>query len=281
MKIGVSGFAWTSRFERAHLELLPWIKSIGIDGFEVPMFEPDALPIKDIRNRFESNGLECTVCAILPKEFNPISPQRKVRQRAIGHLTRCVEATAGMGGKILCGPLFAPIGYLPQHRPTKNEWMWAVEAFQALEGVLDATDMTLSIEPVNRSETIFLRTVNVTKQLCEVIGNRRIGITLDTFHANIEERSISKAVLSANPHLKHIHLSENDRGLLGHGHIPFKDIIAALKQTRYTGYLMIEGFGYSPTEMDAPGKLWADQDISPEEFTSNAVRFLRSLLLVC
>lgn len=278
MKIGISAFAWTSCLERRHLDLLPWIKSLGIDGVEVPMFEPDALPIKKIRDAFEAHDLECTVCAILPKTVNPISPHQEQRRRAIEHLIRCVEASAAMGSKVLGGPLFAPIGYLPEHRPTKDEWSWAVEAFQSLESTLDKTDMTLSIEPVNRSETFFLRTAADTKQLCESIGNPRIGVTIDTFHANIEEQSIPKAILSLGSHLKHVHASENDRGPLGYGHVPFGDIVLSLKEIGYDGYLMIEGFGYSPKEKSAPGKLWAYTDVSPEDLTKGGVRFLKALM---
>ncbi len=242
------------------------------------MFDPAVLPIANIREAFVAHGLECTVCAILPKPFNPISPKSEIRKRAIEHLVRCIEASAAMGAKMIGGPVFAPIGYLPRHRRTKAEWCWAVEAFQALEDALNANDMTLSIEPVNRSETFFLRTAAEAKQLCESIGNPRIGVTVDTFHANIEELSIPEAIRSLGPHLKHVHASENDRGPLGRGHIPFREIVSALKDVQYQGYLMIEGFGYDPSEEHAPGNLWADPGISPKHLASNGAMYLSQLL---
>jgi D-psicose/D-tagatose/L-ribulose 3-epimerase len=278
MKIGISAFAWTARFDRTHLSLLPSIKQIGLDAIEIPMFDPAKLPIAAIKETCGTHGLECTVCAILPKRINPISPHSETRKLAIEHLIQCVETSAVMGARIIGGPLFAPIGYLPQHRPSHNEWTWAVEAFQALEGVLDANDMTLSIEPVNRSETFFLRTAAEALQLCESIGNPRIGVTIDTFHANIEERSIPVAVRSLGTCLKHIHASENDRGLLGTGHVPFKEIVSALREIRYEGYLMIEGFGYDKKEKDSPGRLWAHKDVSPEDLAQDGFKYLTQLL---
>ncbi|HTD55450.1 MAG TPA: sugar phosphate isomerase/epimerase family protein, partial [Silvibacterium sp.] len=248
MKIGISAFAWTAQFEPSHLDILPVVKSMGIDGVEIPMFDPAILPIQKIRDAFEANHLECTVCAILPRSVNPISPDKKIRKKAGEHLSRCVDAAAAMGSGILCGPLFAPIGYLPKHRPTKDEWAWAVEAFQALGPLLDRSDMTLCIEPVNRSETFFLRTAAEANSLCELIGNPRIGVTIDTFHANIEERNIPDALLSLGSRLRHVHASENDRGPLGCGHVPFPEIVAVLAKAGYEGYLMIEGFGYSSKE---------------------------------
>jgi D-psicose/D-tagatose/L-ribulose 3-epimerase len=278
MKIGISAFAWTSNFKSSHLKILPAMKELGLNGVEIPMFDPGKLPIDSIREAFVKNQLECTVCAILPEGINPISPERETRQRAIKHLERCIETGAAIGAKLLGGPLFAPIGYLPEHRPTEDEWSWAVEVFQALEDVLRATNMPISIEPVNRSETFFVRTADEAARLCDLIGDPHIGVTIDTFHANIEELSICGAIRSLGPNLSHIHASENDRGPLGRGHMPFAEIISTLKEMHYEGYVMIEGFGYRADEKESPGYLWADPNVSPEKLASDSFRYLTDLM---
>jgi D-psicose/D-tagatose/L-ribulose 3-epimerase len=278
MKLGVSAFAWTAKFERPHLNLLPAIREQGFTGFEIPMFDPFALAVADIRRAFDANELECTVCAILPDGINPISPDAALRRRSLGHLIRCVETSAALGAKLLGGPLYAPIGYLPGHRPSRDEWSWAVEMFQKLGNALDANDVTLSIEPVNRSETFFLRTAHEAKSFCDAVDHPRMGVTIDTFHANIEERNVVEAIVSLGSRLKHIHASENDRGLLGRGHVDFPGIVAALRKSGYDGYLTIEGFGYSPNEESAPGALWADADVSPEDLAFQGAKYLRGLM---
>ena len=45
MKIGVSAFAWTARFQPSHLNRLPKLKQMGIAGLEVPMLDPYELPV--------------------------------------------------------------------------------------------------------------------------------------------------------------------------------------------------------------------------------------------
>ena len=141
MKIGISAFAWTSNFKSSHLELLPAMKELGLNGMEIPMFDPVSCRSTASGKHSKKNQLDCTVCAILPAGINPISPERETRRRAIEHLKRCIDAAAAMGAKLLGGPLFAPIGYLPEHRPTEDEWSWAVEVFQALGSVLRATNL--------------------------------------------------------------------------------------------------------------------------------------------
>ncbi len=278
MKLGVSAFAWTAKFDRCHLELVPAVKKMGFSGFEIAMFDPADLAVKEIRRAFEANELECTVCAILPAGINPISPDAAVRKKSMQHLVRCVETCSELGATLLGGPLYAPIGYLPEHRPTADEWSWAVETFRAISDTLDSYQVNLSIEPVNRSETFFLRTAEEAKRFCQSIGHPRIGVTIDTFHANIEERSIAGAVTFLGPYLKHLHASENDRGPLGRGHVDFPAIIAALIDIGYDGYLMIEGFGYSTSEVNSPGTLWADLSVSPQKIASDGARYLKSIL---
>ena len=278
MKIGVSAFAWTSRFEVRHLELLPSIKGMGLDGFEIPLFDPSQLAATPIRRAFEANALECTICAILPPPINPISPDSEVRRSSLRHLTACVETAAECGARILGGPLFAPIGYLPQHRPNNDEHRWAVEIFQQVCAVAEKHQVTISIEPVNRSETFFLRTAAEAKDFCKAVGHPCIGVTIDTFHANIEEKNIAEAIKSLGPYLKHLHVSENNRGMLGQGHVDFPGILAALRSIAYNGYLMIEGFGYTPGVTEAPGALWADMDVSPEMLASQGTSYLRQLM---
>jgi D-psicose/D-tagatose/L-ribulose 3-epimerase len=278
MKIGVSAFAWTTKINQTHLNLFPALRGHGIEGFEIAMFDPADLDVKQLRHAFETNDLECTVCAILPAGINPISADATERKKALAHLVRCVETAAEIGAHRLGGPLYAPIGYLPGRRRTQDEWSWAAECFQALGGALDRNQVELGIEPVNRSETFFLNTAQEAKALCEEIAHPRIGVLIDTFHANIEEKSIAGAVRCAGQRLKHLHISENDRGLVGSGHVDFPGIVATLKEIGYEGYLTIEGFGYSPVEQDSLGALWGDLNVTPEDIAFQGAAYLRSLL---
>ena len=107
----------------------------------------------------------------------------------------------------------------------------------------------------------------------------RVGITLDTFHTNIEEKNIPDAVLSLGSSLKHFHASENDRVLLGSGHINFPAIVETLQKSTYDGYLIIEGFGYCPEGPNALGALWGDiTNVSPEQIAFAGATYLANLL---
>jgi D-psicose/D-tagatose/L-ribulose 3-epimerase len=278
MRIGVSAFAWTADFNESHLEVLPLLHEHGLSGFEIPMFDPAHLPAAKIKHAMDMNDLACMVCAILPPGIDPISPDEPTRRKSLQHLVRCVETCREMGAKLLGGPIYAPIGYLPGRRRTLDDWNYAIDCLSALTPVLDACEVDLSLEPVNRSETFLINTARDAWALCEAVNHPRIGVTIDTFHANIEEKNTAKAIRLLGRRLKHIHASENDRGLLGSGQVDFQAIVSALREVNYEGYLMIEGFGYSAGEPSAPGFLLADVTVPPEDIAFGGSQYLRGLM---
>ncbi|MCX6626805.1 MAG: sugar phosphate isomerase/epimerase, partial [Candidatus Solibacter sp.] len=231
MRFSVSALIWTPFFGAPHFHLLPAIKEHGFDGFEVAFFEPLKIDAAAIRRAIENCGLEPLACNLLPSGMNPTSDDPAVRGQTRQHFIDCIRVTAELGAKCLGGPIYAPVGYLPGRRRTPDEWQWAVECFQSLGDTLEAHGVTLAIEPLNRFATYFLNTAADAVALSEAIGHPSVGVLLDTFHTNIEEKDVATAFRSTGRHLKHIQACENDRGIPGTGHVAFPAIAAALAGT--------------------------------------------------
>ena len=275
MKFGVNMFIWTANFDGRHLHLLPMVKQAGFDSFEVPMFRPREFAARDIRRGAEENGLEPTVCAVLTGGLNTISADPGARSFTIGHWKECVMATADAGAHLLVGPLYSPVGRLPGRRRTEDEWKWAVECFQTLGDILTANEVSLAIEPLNRFETYFLNTTADGVKLCDEVGHPNVGLLIDTFHANIEEKDVAAAYRLAAPYLKHVHTCENDRGTPGSGHIDWPGVFQALRDIGYDGCLTIESFGFALGEISAAASIWRDLAPTPDSIAFDGVKFLR------
>jgi D-psicose/D-tagatose/L-ribulose 3-epimerase len=275
MKFGVNTFIWTPSFDKSSLPLLPMIKEHGFDGVEVPLFRPAEFAAADIRKGLQQNGLECTVCSILVSGFSLISEDAEVRRKTRIHLEDSIRAVADVGAKIIAGPLYSPVGYLPGRRRTAEEWRWAVEGYQSLTGTLEANGVTLAIEPLNRFETYFLNIAADLAALCDEVDHPNVGILLDTFHANIEEKDIAAAFRTAGRRLKHVHTCENDRGIPGSGHVEWAGVFQALRDMRYDGWLTIESFGFALGELSAAASIWRDIETSPDAIAFEGVKFLK------
>jgi D-psicose/D-tagatose/L-ribulose 3-epimerase len=277
MKIGVNALIWTAGFGLQDLPLLRFAAEQGFDSFEIPLFDPAGIPIRELRAELDSLALDRTVCAILPQDLNPISSEASTRVRALDHLRRCVETTAQLGANLMAGPLYAPVGYLTGTRRITDEWTRAVECFQSLAPTLDGCGVSLALEPLNRFEAFFLTTAAEAALFCQAVSHPRVGVLLDTFHTNIEEKDVAGAFRTLGSQLFHVHASENDRGIPGTGHVPFPAIFAALSEIQYTGRVTIESFGYTHPALARATAIWRDLAPSPQAIAIEGLRYLRSL----
>ncbi len=275
MKFGVNTFIWTASFDRSNLPLLPVIKEHGFDGVELPLFQPSQVEVADIRRGLEQNDLECTFCSVLTGGMNVISSDASVRGKTRVHLTDCAKVAAEAGAKILAGPLYSPVGYLPGRRRTADEWKWTVECYQSIGDTLRSHGVTVALEPLNRFETYFLNTAADAVALCEEIDHPNVGILFDTFHANIEEKDIAMAYRSLGRHLKHVHTCENDRGIPGTGHVDWEGVFRALRDLHYDGWLTIESFGFSLGELSSAASIWRDVAPTPDSIAFEGLEFLK------
>jgi D-psicose/D-tagatose/L-ribulose 3-epimerase len=98
----------------------------------------------------------------------------------------------------------------------------------------------------------------------------------DTFHANIEEKNIAEAIRVCADYTVHVHISENDRGTPGEGHVAWDETFDTLKQTGYNGWLMVEAFGLALPELAAATKIWRRMYESEEQLARDALAFMKA-----
>ncbi|MBW8754084.1 MAG: sugar phosphate isomerase/epimerase [Sphingomonadales bacterium] len=260
MKIGMNMLLWTGQVGEEHVEVLRNLKDTGFDGVEVPVFDTaSAASYRHLGGVLDDLGLERTVVAIIPDEaHSPISPDPACRQRAADHLRRVVDCSAALGGTLLAGPWFQPLGVFTGEKPSETELDHCAEVHRGILPYARSAGITAGLEPLNRFEAHLLNTCD--QAIAYAARVEGMGILYDTFHANIEEKDPIAALraLHASGSLSHVHISENDRGTPGRGHAPIRETIAALKALGYDGWLTIEAFGRGVPELAAATRVWRD-----------------------
>jgi D-psicose/D-tagatose/L-ribulose 3-epimerase len=275
MKFGVNTMIWSGQYDHSVRDLLPRIKQAGFDGIEFPLFRLEGFDAAAVRRDLETNGLEATVASAFLKGVNPVSDDASERAAALRHLKDLIQASADAGAKVLVGPMYSPVGYLPGRRRTADEWKRAVEGLQSIGGTLTTNGVTLAIEPLNRFETYFLNTAADAARLCDDINHPNIGILFDTFHANIEEKNVADGIRTVGRRLRHVHTCEHDRGIPGSGHTDWKGVFQAIKDVGYDGWLTIESFGFNIGDISAAAAIWRDIEKTPDSIAFDGLRFLR------
>ena len=273
MKYGINTFLWTAGFDESHVPLLPRIKQMGFDGAELARFSFHDCPAAPIRRALEANQLEATFCTALTGKqslANENAPE------TIAFLKDAIHWASEVGAKVMAGPFCSAVGYLPGRRRTSDEWNRALDGIRALTPTLEETGVTLAVEPLNRFETFFLNTAEDARALCEAVDHPQVGILFDTFHANIEEKSVGPAIETVGRYVKHVHTCENDRGTPGSGHVQWAELFRSLEKLRYDEWLVIESFGSAIPEIAAAACIWRDLAASPEALAEEGLRFLKS-----
>ena len=275
LRYGINTLLWTAGFDRTHLDLLPRFREWGFDGVEIARFEFESFPAADVRRAAEAAGLKTIFCSALTGDTSIISEDPAIRTRALAFVKRGVEVAAEIGADTFVGPYCSPVGFLPGRRRTDDEWKFAVEGLQSLGPTLDANNVTLAMEPLNRFETYFLNTTSDAVRLCEEVGHSRLGILFDTFHANIEEKNIGTALEAAGKWVRHVHTCENDRGVPGSGHVEWNDVFAALRKINYDRWVVIESFGARIPEIAAAACIWRDLAPSSDTIAAEGLQYLK------
>ena len=101
-----------------------------------------------------------------------------------------------------------------------------------------------------------LNTAAQAADLVKRVGADNVGYLYDTFHFNIEEDSIVDVIPATIRQINHVHISENNRGVPGAGHIDFQSVFNALKRVGYDGWMTIESFGSALPDLAAATKIW-------------------------
>ena len=76
-------------------------------------------------------------------------------------------------------------------------------------------------------------------------------------------------------HLGHVHISENDRGTPGRGHVDFARTFAMLRQVGYDGHVTIEAFGRALPALAAATRVWRDLSPAPEQVYREGYSLIR------
>lgn len=96
------------------------------------------------------------------------------------------------------------------------------------------------LEVINRYEANFLNTAQEMLSFIETYQLDNCYVHLDTFHMNIEEADIVKAIAACGPRLGYIHVADNTRLYPGSGSLDFPAILRALEAAGYKGYVSVE-----------------------------------------
>ena len=259
MKTGFNLLLWTTHVTAEHTAILKGIKKAGYDTVEIPVFEGTPEYFARLGGLLDELGLERSAVSVIgPSAKNPLSADKASRVAAVDYVKWVIDCTEALGAHMIVGPMHSEIGYFSGHGPTAAERKRGVSFHRRVGDYAAKKDVRFALEALNRFECYFLNTMAQLSDYLDEVDHPAIKALYDTFHANIEEKDPIAAIRTIKKHMIHVHISENDRGTPGKGHVPWEATYKALRAAKYDGWLTIEAFGRALPALAAATRVWRD-----------------------
>lgn len=258
MKLGMNLLLWTTAVTEEHYPVLRSLKHRGFDGVEIPVAPEDDYAA--LGKVLDDMGLERTAVFALDDSANPISADAAIRQKAVDGLKEAIERSHAMGAHRLVGPFHSAYKVFSGVGPTDDERKRSAEVLRDAAESGEAADVVLCVEPLNRFECYLMNNVADARKVTDAVDHPYCGVLYDTHHMHIEEKCVSDAIARCGDAIRHVHVSESDRGTPGSGQVAWVDSFRALHAAGYDDWLVIEAFSRRDADFAGAIHIWRDFD---------------------
>lgn len=279
MKYGVNLWVWESPLDTDRIATFaPKIKEMGFDVIEVPLEDTTIVDGTQAGQVIADNGLEVTATAAIGPDRDLIHPEAAIRDNAMAYLRSCIDTCQAMGASNLVGPIYSAVGRTWQQTAEERaaDVQLLVDNLGQMAAYAHERGVKLGLEPLNRFETSFINTAAQAVEVVDGVSSPALGIMLDTFHMNIEEKNQGDAIRTAGQRLIHLHACGSDRGAPGNGQVNWGSVAAALTDIGFDGPVVIESFTPKVKTIARAAAIWRDFEPSPDSLASQGLAFLRA-----
>jgi len=246
-----------------------YVKSVGYDGLEVAPFTlapliTDVTPqrLSELRRTAADAGVTLIgLHWLLAKTdgFYLTSPDAEVRARTAEYLVALAKAARELGGDLMVFGSPKQRSLLP-NVSWDRAFEYATDTFsRAMPGIADH-GVRLCMEPLAPTETDFINTCAEGARLMDAVGHSNFVLHLDVKAMSSEQAPVTDLIRQYASRTGHFHANDPNMKGPGFGEVDFAPIFRALQEARYTGWVSVEVFDYTP---------------DPETIAEGSVQYMR------
>jgi len=247
----------------------------GFDLIEILLPASMEFNSKEVKQQLKDNNLDVVCSLNLPKEahiaFYPEVAEQLIKQ--------AIDKTSELETDFLGGVLHGGIGVFSGNPLTEDEAEIIVEVWSKVADYAKEKGVNIGIEPINRYESYVCNTAENVLDLIRKTGKDNLFLHLDTFHMNIEENNFYDPIILAGNKLRHVHITESHRGMLGEGTVNWEQLFKALKAINFDGNLVLENFSSSIPGMQQMVSLWQSSPYDAEELALGSLNFMKNRMI--
>lgn len=276
IRIGASLLSWITPLwnPKSGLYAIEQTAKHGFDLIEILLPNSMDFDAEIVKQQLADNNLKA-VCGLNLSEGYDIPTHPK---EATTLIKSAIDKASVLGSNYLGGVLHGAIGVFSGQTRTKQETDTLLEVWHIIAEYAKEKGITIGVEPINRYESYVCTGAEETIELLKTVNHPNIGLHLDTFHMCIEETSFYTPIIKAGNLLKHVHITESDRGMLGEGNVNWDELFRGLKEINFEGNLVLENFSSSIPGMAEAVSLWRPSKYNAEDLAVGSLRFIQDKL---
>ncbi|GAB3697499.1 sugar phosphate isomerase/epimerase [Spirosoma flavus] len=274
--VGFNLLAWSAPISEKMHPIAERLKNIGYDGIECFIDNQGVAAYSQFGQHLDQLGLQRTTVMVVGPDENPASDSASVRAKAVDFLKGAIDRAHAMGATVICGPMHSAFATFSRREPQPDEYAHSAEVLNTVGDYAKQANIVLTPEALNRFECYLCNTMAQLTHLLRLTDHPNVRAMFDTHHANMEEKRFPDAIRTIAPLLAHVHISENDRGTPGAGHIPWDDTFRTLAEVNYEGWMTIEAFTRNDIDFANSINVWREYN-DPWDIAENGLRFIKSM----
>ena len=197
---------------------------------------------EEIRRIVSRYGLEVTGLhwlLVKPEGLHINHPDPSVRRRTVEYLKELAKFCGELGGRVM---VFGS----PKQRDVlpgvsfEDAWEWAVEGFKECCEYASNYGVTICMEPLRRELTNFVNTVEEAVRLIEHVNHPNFRLILDVYSMSGVGKPIGDQIRAGAKYLSYLHANDDNKGGPGFGSIDYREVVKALHDIGYEGYVSVE-----------------------------------------
>jgi sugar phosphate isomerase/epimerase len=238
-----------------HLRVCRFVASLGYQGLELAPFTlapriTDVSPARrrELRLQAEDHDLQIIGLHWLLAKTEGLhltSPDAGVRERTAQYLVELARCCRDLGGSIL---VFGSPAQrrIPAGASREQAVEWAVDTFRRAAGGIAETGARVCLEPLSPPEADFMNTAAEAVEILDRLQHPSFALHLDVKAMATEQQPATELIAEHIGRLGHFHANDPNRRGPGFGKTDFVPIFQALRSSRYSGWVSVEVFDYSP-----------------------------------
>jgi D-psicose/D-tagatose/L-ribulose 3-epimerase len=278
--LGVNTWVWASPLSDASLDTIARrAAAMGYRAIELPVENVGDWDPHRAADTLAELGLEPYIVGAMGPGRDLVNASDATIAETQRYLEHCIAVAQTVGANVVAGPFTAQTGRV--WRMSADERAATIaelrESLAPLAAAASDAGVILAIEPLNRYETSLINTVEQALEALDPLLGHGVGLALDSYHLNIEEKRPFDALRAAGADLAHVQVCGNDRGAVGDDHIDWGAFLDALDDVGYTGPLNFESFTADNETIATAASIWRPLGESQDAIAERTFTYLDHL----